>query len=172
MIKFFIGVIAFVKEGHSMKPCVIKKAILILLIVLNVSLIWYLSLAPIPESAELSGGIAEALAEYFPFLRRFDMGLLNHVIRKLAHFCEFGLLGVLTALYSRTIRDGAFGEYLFRLPASALFCLSVASTDEMIQIFTKRGNQVSDVFLDLAGSLTGILFVSLLLFIIEIKRKE
>ncbi len=155
-----------------MRPWTVTKAVLILLIILNVSIIWYLSLAPIPESAELSGGIAEDLAERFPFLRGFDLGLLNHVIRKLAHFCEFGLLGLLTALFSKTIGDGDFGEYLFRLPVSALFCLSVASTDEMIQIFTKRGNQVSDVFLDLAGSLSGILFVSLVLFIVDKKRKN
>ena len=73
-------------------------------------------------------------------------------VRKMAHFCAFGLLGVLATLF--------FGEGrpLQKLPVTAvlLTCLLIACADETIQLFpVGRSSELRDVWIDFAGAVAG-----------------
>lgn len=83
--------------------------------------------------------------------RHFDIWLVGdteHYIRKLAHFCEFALLGLLLC---RSF--SAFGVKNFAATGYILFLgLLTAVIDEYIQSFSPgRGSMVKDVLLDFAG---------------------
>lgn len=100
----------------------------------------------------------------------------DHLVRKLAHFVEFGALGcelaLLTVLRKR-VRLQPVINCLF-------IGLAVAVIDETIQIISNRGSQVSDVLLDFSdvlldfsGAVTGIVFVLLIRWlVVAIRRKR
>lgn len=82
----------------------------------------------------------------------------EHLVRKLAHFTEFGLLGCLSvSLWSLLDK-----HRVRHLAAALLFGLACAAADEGIQVFSDRGNQLSDVALDFSGCLTGAVVIWLL----------
>ena len=68
----------------------------------------------------------------------------EHFVRKLAHFTEFFVLGLELAVLFCSFSSKPI-----------LFSLLVALTDETIQLFTGRGSQVKDVWLDFFGACTG-----------------
>ena len=93
----------------------------------------------------------------------------DHLVRKLAHFAGFGLMGVWLALFI-TMR----GRVRLQSIVNCLFFgLSVAVLDETLQLLSDRGSQVSDVLLDFAGATSGI-FVALVLrwAILRIKKSD
>ncbi len=139
-----------------------KKLILPLLTALVLVFIFSNSFAGQEESAQDSAFIMQLIE---PILELFvgKGNVTQHLVRKLAHFCEFGLLGLLLGLRSRKPNC--------RVLLLALLC---ALTDETIQIFTGRGPQVQDVWLDFAGAVTGILAGCVLMLIggIIAKRRK
>ena len=78
----------------------------------------------------------------------------QHFIRKCAHFVEFAVLGVLLMLArNASARAGAF---LALRPFYPLYALLVPLCDETVQSFYPgRSPQISDVWLDFAGAVTG-----------------
>ncbi len=78
--------------------------------------------------------------------------LTDHMVRKAAHFCEYALEGFLLQLGVRL-----FSRKLRFLSWPALLGLLTALADETIQLFFDgRGSQVTDVWIDFAGVLTGM----------------
>ena len=142
--------------------------ILGLLVLLTLAFIWGNSLLPRTESQELSRSL---LAEICAALENVGLHLdpqNDHWLRKLAHFSEFGLLGVeLCALLflNRRARPQGFVNCAFA-------GLAAAVTDEALQLVSNRGSQVQDVLLDFAGFLTGLLLCGLLCGIIGRKRPK
>ena len=127
-----------------------------ILLILTLCFIWGNSLLGREDSAALSRGVLRWLLDHgFPIRN-------EHLLRKLAHFGEFGLLGM-------ELSGLAFLRAGFRRRAalqSALSALLAASADETLQRFSGRSAQLTDVLLDFSGALTGILFLSLLLILI------
>ena len=80
--------------------------------------------------------------------------LTMHIVRKLAHFCEYLLEGFLLMLCLRV-----YTRHFFKHVSWPMLCgLLTALTDETIQLFSQgRSSQVTDVWLDSAGVLAGIL---------------
>ncbi len=121
--------------------------------------IWIQSLLPGAVSAEESGFFARLLAgllglETLPHW-------LHALVRKAAHFTEFGVLGALWSGYGRRRP----------LRATWLYGLGVAAADECLQFLSPgRGPAVTDVMIDYAGYLCGWLAVWLVTF--WIKKKE
>jgi len=145
----------------------ILTIVLIVLILVTIVFIWSNSLQSIPESQARSLGF---LARIKPFLGIFvgSGNVTDHLVRKLAHFTEFGALGcelaLLLALQKRVS---------WQLVVNCAFvAMVVALTDETIQIFTGRGSQVQDVWLDFAGACAGILFVLLIRLLITVARRK
>ena len=87
---------------------------------------------------------------------------VQRLVRKLAHFCEFFVLGCILSLLL-PLRPA------MRLLAAGLGLLT-GLIDETIQIFSGRGDQISDVWLDFSGAALGILLTSLLLLLLRRKR--
>ena len=133
-----------------------KTAVLILtmLLLYNLGFIWGNSLVNKTESHDLSVGMLNFLPSFvkdlFPNLEQ-----LVYIARKLAHFTEFACLGGLSAGLL-----ALFHKVSFHLVVH-LFCCGffVAAIDETIQIFTGRGSQLQDVWLDFAGFVTGLVLV-------------
>ena len=77
-----------------------------------------------------------------------------HIIRKLAHFCEYALEGFLLMLCLRVYTR----HFIKHMSWPILGGLLTALTDETIQIFSPgRSSQVTDVWIDFAGVLSGLL---------------
>ena len=123
--------------------------------------IWGNSLVPRLESAAMSLRLTL-------WLQSIGIPVTDHFVRKLAHFCEFGLLGCELTLLSWL----RYGLRLRELCLSALAAFLAAAIDETIQIFTGRSGQIKDVLLDFTGALTGILFTALLIWKVFDKRKK
>ena len=98
-------------------------------------------------------------------LRRLGMPglaqrLTMHLVRKLAHFCEYTLEGFLLMLCMRVYSRHPLRHITVPMLAGVLTAL----TDETIQLFSQgRSSQVTDVWLDSAGVLAGILAALLLM---------
>ncbi|OQB24312.1 MAG: VanZ like family protein [Firmicutes bacterium ADurb.Bin182] len=118
--------------------------------------IWGNSLESIPVSQEKSLGILKLVS---PLLEVFvgKGNVTDHLVRKLAHFCEYGFLGVLLASFVVARRRVG----LQSIANCLSFSLAVAVADEAIQILSNRGSQVSDVLLDFAGAACGLMGVLL-----------
>ena len=141
--------------------------VLIVLILATIVFIWSNSLQSIPESQAKSIGF---LNKVKPLLGIFvgTGNVTDHLVRKLAHFTEFGALGCELALLL-ALRKRINWQSVIN---SAFFAMVVALTDETIQIFSGRGSQVQDVWLDFAGSCTGILFVIVIFGLIKVARNR
>ena len=90
--------------------------------------------------------------------------LTMHIVRKLAHFCEYALEGFLLMLCMRVYSR----HPLRHITVPMLGGVLTALTDETIQLFSEgRSSQVTDVWLDSAGVLAGILVAIVLLLACE-----
>lgn len=77
-------------------------------------------------------------------------------VRKLAHFTEYFILGVITLNFFVS-----FGINKRVLIYTSIFCILAASLDEFHQTFVDgRSGNISDVLLDSSGSLIGAYLVS------------
>ena len=86
--------------------------------------------------------------------------LMQRVLRRLGHFCEYGLEGFLLMLCMRVYSR----HPLRHISVPVLGGVLTALTDETIQLFSSgRSSQVTDVWLDSAGVLAGILAALVLL---------
>lgn len=126
-------------------------------IVLTVLFIFSQSLLGVSASQKESGSVLKAVS---PVLEVFvgRGNVTDHLVRKLAHFTEFFTLGAeLSALL--WVRGAVGAQRYF----NGLFAgVAVALCDETVQLFTGRGSQVQDVWLDIFGAVCGLLFVALL----------
>lgn len=99
--------------------------------------------------------------------------LTMHIVRKLAHFCEYTLEGFLLMLCMRVYTR----RYVWHISVPMLGGVLTAMADETIQLFSPgRSSQVTDVWLDSAGVLTGILvalaLMALCRLLIHHRKKE
>ena len=117
------------------------------------------------ESNEASGWVAAFLRPILNPFGRLDDDTFHALVRKLAHFVEFGALG--------TCLGGAACNVLWRGRWLCFggICLLTACADETIQYFTGRFNSLKDVCIDFAGALCGLLFAFILAKII-VRYKE
>lgn len=113
-----------------------------------VGIIFYNSLLPLRQSSQLSGwvtALTQLLAQHLDIRLTGDV---EHHIRKLAHFCEFALLGLLLchSFSALGVSNRTATSYILFL---ALFA---AVLDEYIQSFSPgRASRVKDVLLDFSG---------------------
>lgn len=144
------------------------QSILIYLLIITVAFIWGNSIGSAPKSHSESRKALECVK---PILEPvIGAGkVTDHLVRKVAHFAEFGALGLeLAALLVVRRRVSLQGV------ANCLFAgLSVAIIDETIQIFSNRGSQVQDVLLDYAGVCAGIaLILAIHWLTVSIRKKS
>ena len=151
------------KEPQSLSPWVLGGRVLFTLAL--VGCIWFIfsnSMAVADVSSVSSGRVLQLLQAV---LRRLGMPglaqrLTMHLVRKLAHFCEYTLEGFLLMLCMRVYTR----RYARHISVPMLGGVLTAMADETIQIYSPgRSSQVTDVWLDSAGVLAGILAALLLM---------
>ncbi|MDD6611877.1 MAG: VanZ family protein [Clostridiales bacterium] len=119
------------------------------------------------STADQAASSAESM-QLLSLLSGLFQGLTEHILRKLAHFCEFAALGFFTAHLSRVCRKLSVHTVFHSL----LFGLLCALTDESIQLLNDRSAQVTDVWIDFSGVCCGVLFFLLPVVIHRLWRKR
>ena len=124
------------------------------------------------QTGEVSSARSQAVTTLVNgFLGKFGLGPLSeHIIRKLAHFSEYALLGVLIGLAYRLqlmLCLRVYTRHFVRhISWPLLVGMSTALMDETIQIsIPNRTSSVTDVWIDMAGAIAG-LFVALIILLI------
>lgn len=93
-----------------------------------------------------------------------NIELLSLIIRKLAHFTEYFILGIL--VYN------AVNSYNKKTYSAIIICILYAISDEIHQIFVPgRSCQILDILIDSIGSITGI-YITILLYKYVFKRRK
>ncbi len=123
-----------------------------ILLLLCLAFIWGNSLLPAEDSGQVSGRLSKLLAYIFgPWAVEAEW-----LFRKLAHFAEFTLLGLLLGWNERLYRGK-------NTVLAAFLGLLIAMADETLQLFSDgRAGQVTDVWLDFAGVFGGLCLLWLL----------
>lgn len=144
------------------------KTILVVLLALLLAFIWLHSMMPAEDSAEESQRVGQFLTPFLELLVG-EGNVTDHLVRKLAHFCEYSALGILAGALLLVKKESG----IFRWSYALLCALAVAVIDESIQLLADgRGAQVQDVLLDTAGSLTGLLVVWLIAVLVRWLRRR
>lgn len=104
------------------------------------------------ESQGMSDTIVIFLSKILPFVSYNDTW--TFIIRKLAHFSEYAILGMLYYLFFSTYQTIAKKQIFILIGCVFLY----ACSDEFHQLFMDgRAGQFKDVCIDSAGGTTGIL---------------
>ena len=117
-------------------------------------LIFLMSSFDATESANQSNFIVNIITDIFKIE---NIELLSFIIRKLAHFTEYLILGSLTI--NMLNKNDISKKYLL----SILICIIYATSDEIHQIFVPgRACQIRDILIDSIGSITGVYLYKLI----------
>lgn len=142
-----------------------KKHLPIVLVLLTTLFIWTNSLLPGSISSSQSGFITNLIYPIFKNIMSIDK--LTVIIRKLAHFTEYAILGITLAYFylSRSKQN----KYLL---LALLQGVITAVIDESIQLLVpNRTGLITDVLIDTSGVVFGIL-VFYLIFRNKFKSKN
>lgn len=125
-------------------------------------LIWGNSMRTSTQSAQQSGSLLAFLTPWLTALGIQPEGF-HTILRKLAHFSEYGLLGV---LWTMELWLGPHREKRRGAMERLSFCMLTAFLDETIQLFVPgRSGEIRDVWIDTAGAWTGIMITTCLVCI-------
>lgn len=126
-----------------------KFRIWLLLSLLWLALIFLHSAMPAEASNAESRGFLAVLQTVFPWLT-------HHLLRKIGHFAEFSVLGVLLTGTFHNAKN-------FTLFKPLGLCLLTAVCDETLQLFIAgRSGNLKDVWIDFAGAVCGTLLTWLI----------
>lgn len=153
------------KRSSKQTPHRLRRALTFLwrvlftaLVIATVGFIFYNSLQNGDLSSSRSGMVTAFLNSIL-----YQLGLpslTEHVVRKLAHFSEFCLLGFLMTACVRAY-TGRWGRYLCW---PLLLGLVTANLDETLQLYSAdRSSSVIDVWIDFSGVCTGVGIAAVLL---------
>lgn len=123
------------------------------------------------ESDDISNGVLRKIIDVFPYTKglseEIKIKMVEHgnpIIRKLAHFSIYALVGVWIMAFMSTFDIRLYKKWIISMLVGVLY----AASDEFHQSFVPgRGPSIVDVGIDSLGVLTGILAV---LIIISIYR--
>ena len=154
------------KHTADRKALITRRWIYGILSLAMMLIIFFFSEMPAKQSDELSGQVAEVVAEtVYPDYEQLPAQqktgayrLVHHVLRKSAHFSEYALLGILLYRF--------FCTFSFRFPSLATLVTAgiYALSDEWHQGFVEgRGPAITDVLIDTSGAAFGIVLSVILL---------
>ena len=129
------------------------------------------SLMPATVSDAQSGEVFSLVSQLFPFLT-------HHLVRKLAHFSEYALLGVLFSLdlwgFGLLARAKSKSRLLLTCLSEIPCCTLCALIDEFViqRLTPGRGPSILDVLIDTAGAVTAALLVFGIVLLVRHARKK
>lgn len=127
------------------------------------------SLQPPDESNSRSRAIADWMYGFPIFSGWLTEDAFHRLIRKLAHFAEFGALGLCFGGFAYNLGRIRYEKYI-SLPM--LMALFAAVCDEFIQRFTGRTSSVKDVLIDFSGALCGLIITWIISSVIQRRQKN
>lgn len=127
-------------------------AVLTVSVILTVAFIFSNSMKDQVASTEQSDSFKEKVETVIPADTRLGSLILDN-IRKIAHFTEYGLLGAELSLLILVLCEKRKTVYR-AAPISLNAAFAVAFLDETVQIFSKRGPAIGDVWIDVGGFFT------------------
>lgn len=146
--------------------------------------IFSFSLQPGEVSSHTSAGVGQwiietfvpELAEELESMPKDELADLHFILRKCAHFTEYFILGILSALtvwHSKISREGI----IIQVASVLIFSMCIASIDETLQLYVPgRSGRFADVLLDGTGAAIGLLIFCLAInirkFILERKKNN
>lgn len=153
------------------------RAVLGILIILNMIVIYQFSNQSGVESSKTSETVTESVAK--ATVPKFEekpkteqkviVQKMEFPVRKVAHMAEFASLGMLIFLFLLTWKKALFLKY----GCSVVFAFLYACTDEAHQLFTtQRSSEFTDVLIDTSGALISCTLVLLAVFLIRGKQKR
>lgn len=129
-----------------------KNKISIILVILWMIFIFVMSSFDATSSSNQSNFIVDIITS---IINIKDIGLLSLIIRKLAHFIEYFILGILVINF--------ITRYDKKIIIAILLCIIYATSDEIHQIFVPgRSCQIIDIMIDSLGSIMGIYLYKLI----------
>lgn len=142
----------------------LKRLILLVLIIIWAILIFGLS----GQNGTESSGLSRKIVEIFTKNQEI-VDIVEPYIRKVAHFSEYGLGGILFTLL--------FSTYNWKdrkiILISIIFGIWYASMDEIHQLLVDgRNGSIVDVYIDTLGFSTGVCGIMAILKIIQLNKKE
>ena len=125
------------------------------------------------------GGVSAGTSRQFTEILLKTLGLecndrtieiINPVIRKVAHFSVYMLLGFLTMCTCETFK----WQKVYKFDFSTMFAFVFACSDELHQrLVPGRSGEFADVCLDTVGAMLGVLIVlAIALICLQIKKKK
>lgn len=136
-----------------------RYRVLSIIIIVTILLIWGHSMLPSDISSDESSWVLNLIR---PFLEIF-VGKGNvtvYLVRKLAHFSEYMLLGMeVSFLVFGIMKVAAFLHAVKCFFITEGCILLAAFIDETIQIFSGRGPMITDVWIDIAGGAAGAVII-------------
>ena len=153
------------------KNLIVKRIVFIIMLLATLYLIFCFSAQDGEKSGNLSLKATNFIVNLFSKVKNMDTSLRMHyverlhpIIRKLAHFCIYCLVGfsVMGFWCTFDIRNK------YKLLWSILIGVAYAASDEFHQSFIPgRGPSIRDVCIDSAGVLTGIFIMIFLILLFE-----
>ena len=148
----------------------ILRIIFLILIIFNSLIIFGFSSQNGEESGSLSKMVITKIADILNIKeenRTYFLSLGEKVIRKLAHFSIYTLLGIWSFSFIYTFKM----KMQYQVTITTIWGFLYASTDEFHQMFSAgRTASINDVIIDTLGVIFGLLIVLLILKIKEIIR--
>lgn len=145
------------------------RYVFLVLSILTTAFVWSNSLRngeqSTNQSDKITNGIVDVVEEVTD--KPQNHASWSYFVRKLAHFGEYALLGVLWILCLYLF----FHKKVYSLLAFTV-CVLISIIDESIQLFVPgRVGSIADVLLDSSGALFSILIVTLVIYLVERKKK-
>lgn len=154
----------------------ILRIIFLLLLVTTFATIFHFSSQIGETSDEVSRGVLRKLIDTFPYTKGLSeetkLKLVEHgnpIIRKLAHFSIYALVGVWIMSFMSTFQTRLYKKWIL----SMLVGVSYAGLDEYHQGFVAdRGPSLVDVGIDSLGVLTGIFIVLIIISVYKALKSD
>ena len=148
---------------YMSKSTLISRILFTVLTLFLIVFIFSNSIQTADDSSASSGRVVDFLNSICGALG-MKFTFTQEIVRPLAHFCEFGLLGVLSLLTALSY----FGVKAKSFIYSAVSFSVVAITDEIIQLFSDgRAFQLSDMGIDISGGILGAVTVFLFALLVR-----
>lgn len=148
---------------------IIIRTIFMLLLLTTFAAIFKFSSQIAEESDSISNGLLRKIIDVFPYTKglseEIKIKMVEHgnpIIRKLAHFSIYALVGVWIMAFMSTFDMRLYKKWVI----SMLVGVTYAASDEFHQSFVPgRGPSIIDVGIDSLGVFTGILGVLIIISI-------
>lgn len=160
-----------------MKKRDVLRGLFLFLLILDMAVIFWFSSQTGEQSADVGNSLTVSLLNIFycgfnslqPAARQQAIESAAEVIRMLAHFGVFFLMGIFVCAFYNTydINKKKLYSHTF------LFCLAYAITDEIHQLFVPgRAFEIIDIITDALGVLAGIAAFILINKLIKYYRRK